>query len=298
MGCTIAPQGSCDKWSHCVFFREDYYVNTMSAQNTPAIRGAQLISFSGQLLRALSTAPVEGLRISDLVLATGLDRAKVDRIVRALCAEGLATRRRGEARYVLGPLTFELGLAASRQFPLAQIASESMERIASLTGDTCFLMVRSGQDAVCVDRREGNFPVKALTINVGDRRPLGAAAASLAMLMHLAEDEREAYIAANAERIRHYGMLTADVVRSMLARALDLGFALNHDNIVPEVSAVGVAIPARFGPPFAALSVSAVTSRMMHAQRFRQVVRWLQAEAITIGRKLDQEQNRSSANQS
>jgi DNA-binding IclR family transcriptional regulator len=253
----------------------------------PPVRGAQLVGFAGHILRALAAAPVDGARVSDLVTRTGLERAKVDRILRALCVEGLAARRAGEPKYVLGSLAFELGLAASRQFPLAQVASESMERIASLTGDTCFLMVRSGQDAVCIDRREGNFPVKALTINIGDRRPLGAAAASVAMLMHLPEAEREAYIAANAERIRHYGMLTADVVRSMVERAVSLGFALNNNNIVPEVSAVGVAIPARFGPPFAALSVSALTSRMMHGQRFRQIVRWLETEAATVARKLD-----------
>jgi DNA-binding IclR family transcriptional regulator len=262
-----------------------------AAAHQVPVRGAQLVGFAGKVLRALAAAPLDGARVSDLVLHTGLDRAKVDRILRALCAEGLATRRRGEPRYVLGALTFELGLAASRQFPLAQVASESMEHIASLTEDTCFLMVRSGQDAVCIDRREGNFPVKALTINIGDRRPLGAAAASLALLMHLPEPERETYLAANAERIRHYGMLTADVVRSMVERALTLGFALNNNNIVPEVSAVGVAIPARFGPPFAALSVSALTSRMMYGQRFRQIVRWLQTEATTIARKLESTQS-------
>jgi hypothetical protein len=62
----------------------------------------------------------------------------------------------------------------------------------------------------------------------------------------------------------------------MVARALELGFALNN-NIVPEVSAVGVAIRSRFGPPFAAPSVSAPTSRMMHGQRFRQIARWLES---------------------
>jgi DNA-binding IclR family transcriptional regulator len=39
----------------------------------------------------------------------GLDRAKVDRILRALCAERLATRRPGEPRYVLGALAERRG---------------------------------------------------------------------------------------------------------------------------------------------------------------------------------------------
>lgn len=254
--------------------------------DTGPVRGAQLVAYTARLLRALAADQGGGARVADLVDATGLERATVNRIVRALCQEGLAMRREGESRYVLGALAFELGLAASRQYPLRELAAASMERLAELTGDTCFLMVRSGQDAVCIDRREGSFPVKTLTIGVGDRRPLGAAAASLALLMHLPELERESYIAVNSERIRQYGMLTGDVVRGMLARSLDLGFALNNNNIIPDVSAVGVAILARFGAPFAALSVSALSSRMMEGQRFRQIVRWLEAEAKVIASKL------------
>ena len=143
-------------------------------------------------------------------------------------------------------------------------------------------MLRSGQDAVCVDRREGNHPVKALTISIGDRRPLGTAAASLALLTSLPFDEREDYLNTNAERIAGFGMLTADVVRTMVARAIDLGFLLNLNNIVPHVSAVGVAIPSRVSRPYGALSVSALTNRMMDSGRHLQIVEWLREESQEI----------------
>jgi DNA-binding IclR family transcriptional regulator len=100
------------------------------------------------------------------------------------------------------------------------------------------------------------------------------------------EDEREAYVRDNAERISAYGMLNADVVRAMIRRAEELGFALNHDNIIPDVAAVGVAIPSRAGVPFAALSVSALTSRMIPGDRYRTVVQWLRREAAAIAAKL------------
>ena len=250
------------------------------------IPGAQLVTHTARVLKALAVHQEHGARVADLVEHTRLERATVNRITRALCLEGLAMRRDDGPRYVLGPLAFELGLAAGRHHPLRELAAESMARIGELTGDTCFLRVRSGRDAVCIDRREGSFPVKALTISVGDRRPIGASAASLALLMHLPEHEREALILANSERIRRYGMLTAGVTRAMLAKSLELGFALNNNNIIPDVSAVGVAIPARFGPPFAALSVSALSSRMMPGQRFRKIVRWLEAEARQIASAL------------
>jgi DNA-binding IclR family transcriptional regulator len=245
------------------------------------------LAHTARVLRALAIDEDGGRKIAELVRRTELPRATVTRIVGALCLEGLAFRRKGLPRYVLGPLAFELGLAAGRQYPLRDIAAASLDRLAEKTEDTCFLMVRSGQDAVCIDRRGGRFPVKALTIEIGNRRPLGAAAASLALLMNLPVPEQEAYITANDERLQQYGFLTGDAVRQMLNRSRELGFALNNNNIIAEVSAVGVAIPTSVGRPFAALSVSALSSRMMLGQRFRKIVGWMRAEASAIAQTLN-----------
>lgn len=251
-----------------------------------AVRGAQLVSLTARILRALAEANPFNSRIVDLVERTGMERATVNRIVQALCLERLAIRDQDGRSYRLGPLTYELGLSAENQFPWRAVAEPSMERIAAQTGDTCFFMIRSGEDAVCIAREEGKYPVRALTIDVGNRRPLGAAAASLAILMHMPPDECEGYLTRNAERITRYGMLTADVVRKMVARARKLGFALNHNEILPEVSAVGVAIPARCGPPYAALSVAALTSRILPEDRFKMIVNLLQEECKVISASL------------
>lgn len=264
-------------------------MNTRIQSGTEAdipVRGAKLVTSTARLLRALAEFNRTGCRINDLAQHTGIERGAVSRILRALCAEGIVARVEGSHRFALGPVAFELGLAATHRFPLREIALPSMERIAAATGDTCFLMVHSGQDAVCIDRHEGGYPIKTLTIDVGNRRPLGAAAASLALLMHMPREEREAYLEANAARIQRYGMLTADVVRGMIERALTLGFALNHNNILPEVSAVGVAIPSRLGRPYAAISVSALTSRIMNGERYRKIVELLTEESQVIAARL------------
>lgn len=254
------------------------------------VRGAKLVSMTIRLLSALAESNRAGIRITDLVERTGLERGAVNRILRALCAEGAAMRTGTGHLYALGPLSFELGLAASQRFPLCEIAAPSMDRIATATGDTCFLMVHSGEDAVCIARREGAYPVKALTIDVGNRRPLGAAAGSIALLMHMPEEEREAYLERNSERIQRYGMLTVDVVRDMVERARDLGYAINYNNIIPEVSAVGVAILSQMGTRYAALSVSALTSRIMNGDRHKEIVSLLQDESRIIALRLQQRQ--------
>ena len=250
------------------------------------VPGAQMVHLTAQVLCVIGERNAEGSRIVDIVNATGLERATVNRIARALCAAGLAECEHDGRRYHLGPLTFELGISAAQRFPLRDLAAASLDRVAHETGDTCFLMVRSGPDAVCIDRREGTFPVRALTIEIGNRRPLGAAAASVALLMHMPPAECADYLHANATRIKRYGMLDEAAVAHMVARARRLGYALNHDNIIPEVSAVGVAIPARMGQPYAALSVAALTSRIMTDQRDQKIVALLHAEAQVIAAAL------------
>lgn len=268
----------------------EHYVNIQGDPDPkdglrPAVRGAQLVSFTARVLRALAENTRAGARIVDLAERTGLPRATINRVVRGLCAEGLVMRGE-DGRHRLGGLAFELGLAAEQHFPWREIAAPSMTRISTETGDTCFLMIRSGADAVCIARHEGGYPVRALTIDVGNRRPLGAAAASLALLMHMPAAESDAYIARNAARIARYGMLNADVVSRMVGNARRLGFALNHDNILPEVSAVGVAIPPQAGRPYAALSVAALTTRIMKDDRYLAIAALLQREAKEIADQL------------
>jgi DNA-binding IclR family transcriptional regulator len=258
-----------------------------SAADSEPIRGAQLVALTARVLRCLAVAPDGGMRVLDIVEQTGLERATVNRIVRALCAERLAMRRHDEPRYVLGPLAFELGLAASRHFRLREVAAPCMERLTTLSGDACFLMVSSGQDSVCIDRREGAYPVRALPVDIGDRRPLGVAAAGLALLAHMTPDDVESYLAANTARIARFGTLTAKTVSRLVVDSRKSGYALVKNHVVPDVSAVGVAIQARCGLPYAAISVSALTSRMMQPGRLQQVVGWLEAESRDIAERLN-----------
>ena len=66
--------------------------------------------------------------------------------------------------------------AAKHRFSFVRLAEPALERLAHRTQDTVYLVARVGDEIVCLDAREGSFPIKALTLNVGDRRPLGIGA--------------------------------------------------------------------------------------------------------------------------
>ncbi|MGF6597668.1 hypothetical protein P3T23_002385 [Paraburkholderia sp. GAS448] len=64
-----------------------------------------------------------------------------------------------------------------------------LEALADKLEDTIYFVVRRGDFAVCYARAEGAFPIKTLTLRVGDRRPLGVGSSSLAIAAALSDDE-------------------------------------------------------------------------------------------------------------
>jgi DNA-binding IclR family transcriptional regulator len=142
----------------------------------PAVSGTQSIERAVTVLRVLASRGRHGMPLAEIARHASLNRPTVHRILKCLCAQGATARDPDSRRYYLGQLVFELGLAASPQFTLNELCRPALLRLADRTGDTVFLTLRSGYDAVCIDRREGSFPIRALVLDVGTRRPLGVGA--------------------------------------------------------------------------------------------------------------------------
>lgn len=247
------------------------------------VPGTQAISRAAALLRVIATRNSVGLRLSELVTASGLERPTVRRLLQGLMREGFVRQSASTHRYFLGRALFELGLAASPDFDIRGICAPSLERIAGQTGDTTFLTLRSAFDSVCVDRFEGSYPVRALTVEVGARRPLGSTSGGLALLSQLSDTEVNSIITTNALRLRRYGSLDSGKLRMMVKRTRELGYALNRNDITEGVTGVSISLGIRPNLPDLALSVVAISNRL-DENRQKEVVELLRAEALLISK--------------
>jgi DNA-binding IclR family transcriptional regulator len=176
---------------------------------------------------------------------------------------------------------YEFGLVASRRFGLRDLCQESLNRIADKTGDTVFLMVRSGDDAVCIDRREGAFPIKAFTLSIGDRRPLGVGAGALALLSALPDRQMHAIAQHHAAQLPGYGIPTAQALVALVTRTRQLGYALHDARSERGIKMIGMALHDAHAEPVAAISVSAIASRL-NAKRREEMVKLLTEETRRI----------------
>jgi DNA-binding IclR family transcriptional regulator len=213
------------------------------------------------MLRIVAAHNTEGMKLNEIARVSGLEQSTAHRIVTALHTVGFLAREENGRRYHLGPLLFELFTTAFPHFNLVEICELAMTTLASRMGDTVYLSVRSGLESLCVDRREGSFPIRTCTVDVGQRRPLGVGAGSLAILSALPEIESRLIVELCTPRYADFGM-TARSVAEGIARLHETGHIYQAAVTSSDVMAVSLPIIGRTGHPYGALSITATASRM------------------------------------
>lgn len=212
------------------------------------------------VLRNIASEGTAGIRLLDLARRAELPRPTVHRIVKALVAQGLLAQDPITKRYCLGRLIYEFGLAAPVPVRRIDRMRPFLQRLAHLTEDTAYLVMRSDDEVVCVNIEEGRYPIRARTFEVGARRPLGVGAAGLALLATMADADVDAYLTRNSESLKRYGLSAAEM-RHRVDAARRHG-AISHGTITEGVSGIACAIPCIDGVSQLAVSVAAISERM------------------------------------
>jgi len=252
----------------------------------------QAVGRTSAVLDALAVGASEGMRLARVADATALGKTTVFRLLKALTEVGYVEYDEKAKLYRLGYRLFQLGQAA-RSFHIIDLASAGLDRLAEETGDTVFLSVRDGTTALCVDRRTGTYPIRTLTLSVGDRRPLGVGAGSLALLAFEDDAEVESILAANSTERNVFERFGDADLRSMIAATRKDGHSYNDGRIVTAMNAVGVPVLDAGGRVAAALSIAAIHERM-DIERRRMIIKLLKQEAVAL-RKLLEDRNRGGA---
>jgi DNA-binding IclR family transcriptional regulator len=247
--------------------------------------GAQSVHRAVRILWEIAACGGRGIRLADLADAVRLERPTVHRIVKGLVAAGMVMQVTRTRTYCLGHLAYELGLASRPDDKLIELGQVTLGRLSERTGDSAVLVVQNGLDMVCMGRVHGSYPLQAMIVDVGERRPLGVGAAGMALLLEYPPEEVEAIIEATAPRLAAYGRLTAARLREALFRSRNLGFALSSGDVIEGVQGIGMAIMPEVGRPYAAISIASVQLRMDEARQ-QELAQLLAREIRLLERKL------------
>ena len=249
-------------------------------RDTPTVGS---ITRAARVLDALAQKP-DGAALADVVAHTSCTKTTAHRVLSALQLVRYVAQDPLDRSYRLGGALADV----SRRARLADVAAmgrRTIQRLAELTGDTVFLSVPEGAEAVCVARAVGDYPIRTLTLDRGDRRPLGVGAGALALYCAMPPERRAAVNRVNAAWLREYGF---DHARLEAAQAafVRTGYAVNAGGVVPAMSAVGLPVHARSGRLVAALAVGAINERMSGDRQRDVVLPALRSEAERLADRL------------
>jgi DNA-binding IclR family transcriptional regulator len=230
--------------------------------------GAQAIRRAIEVVRTVAQIQRSGASLSRIARAAGLSSSTAFRILRSLTEERLLRYDEAERCYHVGPLAFELGLAALTEARLQTSWRETIEAIARETRLTTYLMARSGNEAVCLLCAQGSTALRAIPMEVGQRLPLGIGAGSLAMLAALDDAEVDQVIDSQGARRDPFpgGRIKPEQIRKRVELTRQRGFSISSGTVALGVTGVGVVVPPRYGMTQLAISVSAVADGINEAE--------------------------------
>jgi DNA-binding IclR family transcriptional regulator len=212
---------------------------------------------------------------AELAERLGEPRSSVYRLLSSLQQLDLVDGGSQRGTYRLGLKLLRLGGAVQERLDVRVAAIPAMERIHDRTGETVFLCVRRGGDAVCVERLDGRR-VTSLALRLGGSLPLHAGAAPRALLAFESRAQWNEYLASGP---RTYpdgdAPLSADELIPLLESIRLEGLSISDEDVTPGIAAIGAPVFDHRGQVCAALSISGVRAAIVGEQggQVRELIR-------------------------
>jgi IclR family KDG regulon transcriptional repressor len=197
----------------------------------------------------------EGLTLAQMTEASGFVKNKVFRILYTLEKHHMVERD-DAGLYRLGIRFLEFGQHVKRQTTLLEASRAAMDWLVRETGETVFLGVVNGTDALCVAARESPQSIR-LFAEVGRRAPLHSGGVPKVLLAYLPDEVRQTVLGQLAE----LGAIERSALERQLALVRQQGYAVVVDEL--DVGAHSIAAPIRDyrGRVVAALSIAGPSHR-------------------------------------
>ncbi|MDG3008978.1 IclR family transcriptional regulator [Rhodococcus sp. D2-41] len=209
------------------------------------------------ILRAFR-ADDQTLPLAEIVRRTGLHKATAHRLAQDLAANRLLDRVEGGYRLSSG--LFELGMRASLERSLLEMAMPFLQDLYERTHETVHLGVRDGHDVVYVAKIGGHRQAKAPS-RTGGRMPLHCTAIGKVLLAHADPALRAEVLSAPLVRRTPHTVVAPGLLRRQLERVKEEGVAFEHEESALGLVCVAAPVFGAEDEPVAAVSVTGPVGR-------------------------------------
>jgi DNA-binding IclR family transcriptional regulator len=234
----------------------------MLAADRPQAAGPQALDRALHILKLVAAAEPAGIRLMDVADLSELPRPTAYRLLAGLIASGFVQQDSSGGPYFLGPEAAILFRNANVRLDWHGVAGGSLRRLVDAAQDVVLLTLRSANQAVVVERLEGNFPLRTHVAKIGDRHPVGVGAAWIAMLAAMDDPAVGRLLAIDPQRRRPFPGFDDKMIRKLVSEARSRGYALNPGLIFEGSWAMAVPIVLEPGRSVGAITIAALAHRL------------------------------------
>lgn len=228
-------------------------------------RRVQSVDTALQIVELLEAR--DGAGVTEIANGLGLAKGTVHTQLSTLREHGFVAKSGDD--YQLGLRFLELGENAKDRLSIPDVAKTELDKLAEETDTRTQLIVEENGMAIVVYLSRGPNAILPPT-DVGYREYLHCIASGKALMAHLPTERVESIIARHGLVERTDATITdREALFDALAEVRDRGFALNDEEKLRGLRAVGAPIIGQDGRPIGAISVSD-TTRNMSDRRFRE----------------------------
>lgn len=199
-----------------------------------------------------------GIAFSELQERTGLAKATLHRLLGDLVIAKLLERDGTD--YRLGGHLFELGMRASVERGLVEVATPFLEDLYERTHETVHLGLREGSEVVYVAKMGGHQQADSPS-RLGGRMPLHATAIGKALLAHAPLEVQDRVLSAPMKRFAPRTITAPGLLRRQLAEVVERGVAFEFEESKVGIVCVAAPILDREDQVVAAVSVTGPITR-------------------------------------
>ena len=224
------------------------------------------------------------LSLATVTKETGLSKNKVFRILATL-EECRLIDRTSSGEYRLDVHFIDFGRQVIKDLDVVKVSSPVLEWLVEETGESAFVSILDGDNALCVAARESPQQIR-LSAQVGRRLPLYAGATPIILLAFLPDKERDALLNnIKLEARTPYTITDRRELEAYLEQIRNQGYVVTPEDM--DLGARGVAAPIRDfeGRVVASISIAGVASRFTE-ERIERYVQLITEGANRINRKL------------
>ncbi|HWC78492.1 MAG TPA: IclR family transcriptional regulator [Pseudonocardiaceae bacterium] len=226
------------------------------------------------------------LSLAVLSRRTGLPKPTAHRLVAELLAWGGLERTEGG--YRLGMALFELGQRVPRRRDLRDTALPYLEDLYEATHENIHLAVRDGRHTLFLEKVSGHRSTPIMS-GVGGRMPVHCTATGKVFLALGPPDYFRTIVSGGLARCTPRTIVMPGMLRTELARGVQRGYCVNHEEAEVGVAAVAAPVYDHRRKPIAAISITGNVQRL-DLERLAPAVR---TAALALSRELARDYTRN-----